>query len=132
MKWNIKQCFPSQELSTESAPRVIADIKSARLESGPVVLCGDFNGEPNEKFYDIVSGIDDLASAYKVAVLVVDFQSVGAKYCWPCNKLILGLADPQICCCYHDLELRISYRVKQGSKILRLVRDLKNLLFALA
>ena len=52
-----------------SLVKIVNGLKSANPDCGSVILCGDFNGEPGEKFYDLISsGIDGgIASAYKVA-----------------------------------------------------------------
>ena len=65
-----EEAAETRRQQANSLSKVIADIKTANPECGPIILCGDFNGEPNEKFYDVVSGIDDLASAYKVTMVV--------------------------------------------------------------
>ena len=65
-----EEAAETRRQQADSLSKVIADIKTANPECGPVMLCGDFNGEPSEKFYNVISGIDDMASAYKVTMVV--------------------------------------------------------------
>ena len=53
---------------SQSLAKFISELKTANPNCGPVIMCGDFNGEPKEKFYDVLSGIDDMESAYKVTM----------------------------------------------------------------
>ena len=46
-------------------------IKNTNLDCGPVILCGDFNGESHEKVYEVISGNMATASAYKVTMVDV-------------------------------------------------------------
>ena len=59
------------EIRRQQAASLVKLVKGLKGESpdcGSVILCGDFNGEPGEKFYDVISsGIGDISSAYKVA-----------------------------------------------------------------
>ena len=62
---------PLRRQQAHSLVKLICELKTANPNCGPVIMCGDFNGEPKEKFYEVVSNIDDMASAYKVIMVVL-------------------------------------------------------------
>ena len=53
-------------------------IKNTNLDCGPVILCGDFNGESHEKVYEVISGTGDMAtaSAYRVTMVDAEFGKI--------------------------------------------------------
>ena len=70
------ECAGIRRQQAASLASLVNHLKTANPRCGPLIICGDFNGEPSEQFYEVIKASipwssgefgHGIESAYKVA-----------------------------------------------------------------